>query len=69
MNRPEPGAMSRGHVLVHCLHGGASGHLAVLFVHVVRARAGVVANPDTEVLDFLWLLLRDLKHMYQHAAA
>jgi len=69
VNRPEPGAMSRGHVLIHCLHGGASGHLAVLFIHVVRAGARVVADPDTEVLDFLRLLLRNLERMYQYAAA
>ena len=65
MNSPEPSTMARSHVLVHRLHSIAAGHLAVLFVHVVRAGAGVVADPDTEVLHLLGTLLMDL-HRYQH---
>lgn len=54
--------MPRSHVLVHGLYGVAARHLAVLLVHVVRAGAGVVADPDTEVLDLGWALLVDLPH-------
>ena len=60
VNRPESRTMSRRHVFVHSLHGITARHLAILLVHVVRAGAGVVAEPDAEVLDFLWLLLVDL---------
>lgn len=61
VNRPEPRTMSTGHILVHGLHGVAARHLAVLLVHVVRAGAGVVAQPDAEVLHLLRLLLVDLR--------
>lgn len=37
------------------------GHIAVLPVHVVDARARVVAQPDAEVLDGQRLATRDLK--------
>ena len=57
---PETGAMSGSHVLVHSLDGIRSRHLAVLLVHVVGAGAGVISDPDTEVLDLQWALLRDL---------
>ena len=60
MNRPEPRAMPGRHILVHRLHRITTRHLTILLVHVVRAGAGVVAEPNTEVLDFLWLLLVDL---------
>ncbi len=52
--------MPTRHILIHSLHRITSRHLTVLLVHVVRARTGVVADPDTEVLDLLWLLLLDL---------
>ena len=32
-----------------------------LLVHVVGAGAGVVSEPDTEVLDLQWALLVDLQ--------
>lgn len=60
VNRPESGAMPRRHILIHGLHGIAARHLAVLLVHVVRARAAVVADPDAEVFDFLRALFLDL---------
>jgi hypothetical protein len=55
--------MSGGHVLVESLDGIGSGHLTVLLVHVVGTGAGVVSNPDTEVLDLEWALLGDLKNL------
>ena len=64
VNRPEPSTMPRRHILVHGLHSIAARHLAVLLVHVVCAGAGVVANPDTEVLDLLWLLLVNLYRLH-----
>jgi len=57
---PEAGAVTGGHVLVHGLDCVGAGHIAVLLVHVVGAGAGVVADPDTEVLDLLRVLLVDL---------
>ena len=60
MDGPEAGAVAGGHVLVEGLDGGGAGELAELLVHVVRARARVVAQPDAKVLDLERLLLRDL---------
>jgi hypothetical protein len=60
LNRPETSTMSGGHILVERLDGVCAGHLAVLLVHVVRAGARVISNPDTEVLDLAWVLLGDL---------
>ena len=57
---PEAGAVTGGHILVEGIDGGDTGHLTVLLVHVVGAGARVVADPDTEVLDLLGLLLVDL---------
>lgn len=37
VNRPEPRAMSRCHVLVECIHGIRPRHLPILLVHVVRS--------------------------------
>lgn len=52
--------MAGSHVLVHSLDGLSAGHLAVLLVHVVGTGAGVVADPDAEVLDLEGVLLVDL---------
>jgi hypothetical protein len=49
-----------GHILVESVDGVGAGHLTVLLVHVVGAGAGVVTDPDTEVLDDLGALLVDL---------
>ena len=53
--------MSGSHILVESLNSIGSRHLTVLLVHVVGAGAGVVSEPDTEVLDLQWALLVDLK--------
>jgi len=55
----EAGAVAGGHVLVEGLHGLHPAHLPVLFVHVVRPTARVVADPDAKVLDFQGLALVD----------
>jgi hypothetical protein len=60
VDRPEAGTVARSHVLVERVHGVRARELAVLLVHVVRARARVVANPDAEVLHLERLLLEDL---------
>lgn len=61
VNRPEARTVTGGHVLVESLDGVGSRHLAVLLVHVVGAGAGVVTDPDTEVLDLEGALLVNLK--------
>ena len=61
MDRAEAGAVAGSHVLVEALDCRGTGELAVFLVHVVRARARIVANPDTEVLDLQGLLLVDLE--------
>ena len=61
VNRPETSTVPRGHILVEGLYGIGTSELTELLVHVVRAGARVVAEPDTEVLDLQGLLLMDLK--------
>ena len=61
LDGPEAGTVAGGHVLVERLDGGSARELTELLVHVVRARARVVADPDTEVLDLQGLLLVDLQ--------
>lgn len=60
VNRPEAGSMSGCHILVHGLDSICPRHLTVLLVHVVGTGAGVVSEPDTEVLDLQGALLVDL---------
>jgi hypothetical protein len=59
VNRPEPRAMSGGHILVQSLHSIRPAHLTILLVHVVRTRSRIVADPDAEVLDLERSLLVD----------
>lgn len=61
MDGSETGTVTGGHVLVHGLDGFGPGHLAVLLVHVVGTGAGVISDPDTEVLDLQGVLLVDLE--------
>jgi hypothetical protein len=49
------------HVLVERVDGVGAGHLAVLLVHVVDTGTGLVADPDTEVLDLERVLLVNLQ--------
>lgn len=56
----EAGTVAGSHVLVQGVDSGGSRQLTVLLVHVVGTRAGVVADPDTEVLDLQGVLLVDL---------
>lgn len=65
MDRPEAGTVAGSHVLVQSLDGLSAGHLTVLLVHVVGTGAGVVADPDTEVLDLERVLLGDLKNQFE----
>lgn len=52
--------MPGSHVLVEALDRISTGKVTELLVHVVGSRAGVVAEPDTEVLDLQWLLFVNL---------
>ena len=45
---------------IHLINGTVNGHITVLLVHVVSARARVVADGDTVVLDVARVLLEDL---------
>ena len=60
VDRPETRTVAGSHVLVERLDGVRTAELTELLVHVVRARARVVADPDTEVLDLERLLLVNL---------
>jgi len=60
MDRPETSAVPGGHILVEGLDGIGARKLTVLLVHVVGSATGVIADPDSKVLDFLRTLLMDL---------
>lgn len=47
-------------VLTHLVHGAGQGEVPVLAVHVVRAGARVVPEPDAVVLHDAGVLLRQL---------
>lgn len=65
VNGPETGTVASSHVRVESLDGICSRELTVLLVHVVGAGAGVVSDPDTEVLDAQRVLLADLSLTHQ----
>ena len=62
MHGPKARSVPCGHVLIQRVHSFSSGHLAVFFVHVVRAGARVVADPDAEVFDAGGVFFVDLSH-------
>jgi len=53
LNAVGPGSVAGTHVTIALGDGGRDGQVTVLAVHVVSAAAGVVAQPDAEVLDLL----------------
>lgn len=61
MDGAEARTVTGGHVLVEGLDGVGAAHLTELLVHVVGTGAGVVTNPDAEVLDLERALLVDLR--------
>ncbi len=67
LHRSKPSPMPGSHVLVQTLYGINPTHLPVLLVHVVRATPAVIPDPDTEVLDLLWMLLMNLFKILQLA--
>lgn len=62
MNAAKASTVARSHIVVHLCDGLRAGEATELLVHVVGARARVVAKPDTEVLHLERLLLLDLVH-------
>jgi hypothetical protein len=60
VDRSESSTVAGGHVGVERVDSIGSRQLAVLLVHVVGTGAGVVSDPDTEVLDLQGVLLVDL---------
>ena len=61
MDGAEAGTVTGSHVLVESLNSLGAAHLTELLVHVVGAGAGVVADPDANVLDLEGVLLVDLR--------
>jgi len=59
VNRPEASAVPGSHILVQALDSINAREFTELLVHVVCSRAGVVAKPDTKVLDLQGLLFVD----------
>ena len=64
----EPDTVSGCHLSVHLLNGSVQGSVTVLLVHVVVSSSALVPQPDSEVLDGCWVLLKDLeyKHKTEH---
>jgi len=60
VDRPEPGSMPGGHILIECLDGFGAGKFTIFLVHVVGATARIITDPDTKVLDFQGPFLVDL---------
>ena len=60
MDGPETGTVPSGHILVQALDSICTRQLTELLVHVVGSGTRVVAQPDTKVLDFQWLLFVNL---------
>ena len=58
--------MASSHVLVEGLDGVRTSELTELLVHIVGSRAGVVTEPDTEVLDLQRFFLVDLEGTSRH---
>lgn len=59
LDRVRAGPVSGAHIAVALRDGAADAQVAVLAVHVVDSRAGLVAQPDAEVLDLDGALLWD----------
>lgn len=57
LDRSVASTVRSGHLLVALLHSAEERSVTVLLVHVVRAGAGVVAQPDAVVLHLLVLLV------------
>ena len=53
-------SVASGHLVVKLGHGTSELEVTELAVHVVRARAGIVSKPDSEVLHGAGVLLHDL---------
>lgn len=62
VNAGEAGAVTASELSVHLLNSTNEGNIAVLLVHIVGTRAGVVANSDTVVLDNVLVGFTDLIH-------
>jgi hypothetical protein len=60
VDRPETSTVASRHVLIKGFHGVCASELTEFLVHVVCARARVVADPDTKVLHLQWLLFMNL---------
>jgi hypothetical protein len=61
LNRVETSSVLSSQVLVASDNSISTSQFTVFLVHVVGTRARVVTDPDTKVLDLVWLLFKDLK--------
>lgn len=60
LDRRAASAVAGGEISIHLLDGASEGDVTVLLVHVVGTRAGVITDPEAEVLDVVRVLLEDL---------
>ena len=68
VDRPETSTVTSRHVLIKGFHRIRASELTELLVHVVCARARVVAKPYAKVLHLHGLLFVDLKRKESTAA-
>ena len=60
MDGASTSAMASTHITIARSDGSSCGELTVLAVHVVSTRTRIITQPDTEVLDRIRMLLRNL---------
>lgn len=60
MNAPEASTVASGHIEVEPLDSISTAKFAEFLVHVVRSRARIITNPDTEDLDLQGLAFMNL---------
>jgi len=66
VNGAETSTMTGGHILIQRRNRTCARQISHFLVHVMCTRTRIVSHPDTKVLHFQWLLLRDLPSLSLH---
>ena len=53
-------SMSSSHIVVHLSNCSSQSQISVLLVHIMSSASTLVTKPDSEILNFLWRLIKDL---------
>lgn len=60
LNAGKPDPMAGSHLIVHLLDCTIQCGITVLLIHVVIASPTLIPQPNTIVLNFCWVLLKNL---------